>query len=281
MAEPVELTPGARDPRLPHRARARAWRHGAGLGGDAAEPRSPRRPQGDRRRLTAEPGFEQRFRTEARHGRDASTHDAVLPIYDHGALDDGRLFLAMKLIDGPDLSAVLARARGAPAAGGRHRCCCRSRRRSMPRTSCDLIHRDVKPSNVLLERAQGRLAPVPRGLRARQAARSGASSTRAPATSSGTVDFMAPEQARGDRMIDGRVDVYAFGCLLYTHHHRREPLPARHETRRCSLTSTTLRPCRRGCVPGLPRAGRPCRPARDGEGRRPSRALRRSAHALA
>ena len=162
--------------------------------------------------ITENPGFEARFRTEARMAARVN-HDAVLPVYDHGTLDDGRLFLAMKLVDGPDLGSVLAERRSlaleeavalllpiAEALDAAH--------------ESDLVHRDVKPSNVLLERHKDGWRPF---LADFGLARPRSAAVKLTRTGNvvGTPDFMAPEQARGDRDIDGRADVYAFGCMLY------------------------------------------------------------------
>ena len=74
-----------------------------------------------------------------------------------------------------------------------------------------LIHRDVKPANILLERGSGRAVLVDFGL-----ARHLNAETRMTATGvvMGTVDYIAPEQARG-RAIDGRADIYSLGIMFY------------------------------------------------------------------
>jgi len=162
--------------------------------------------------IAADPGFEERFRREAQMAARVD-HDAVLPVFDHGVLDDGRLFLAMKLIEGPDLSAVLAEHGSLPLQ--------QAVALLLPIAEAldaaheqDLIHRDVKPSNVLLERQKDGWRPYLADFGLAKPRSAAAVHTRT-GNVVGTVAFMAPEQARGDRMIDGRVDVYAFGCLLY------------------------------------------------------------------
>jgi len=162
--------------------------------------------------IEMEVGFDERFRTEAQMAARVD-HNAVLPVYDHGRLDDGRLFLTMKLVNGQDLGALLAE-RGplsvpqavgillpiAEALDAAH--------------DAGLIHRDVKPSNVLLEPQGGSWRPYLADFGLAKPHTGHAKRTRTGEVV-GTVNYMAPEQARGDRTLDGRVDVYAFGCLLY------------------------------------------------------------------
>ena len=77
-----------------------------------------------------------------------------------------------------------------------------------------LVHRDVKPANVLLEgeaEADQRVYLTDFGLARRVEATSGVTATGAFV---GTLDYVAPEQIRGDR-VDARADVYALGCVLF------------------------------------------------------------------
>jgi len=75
-----------------------------------------------------------------------------------------------------------------------------------------VVHRDVKPDNVLLEEGHAVVADF--GI-----ARAVASSAEGPITATGVAlgspAYMSPEQATGERGIDGRADVYALGCVLY------------------------------------------------------------------
>ncbi len=162
--------------------------------------------------VEADPGFDERFRTEAQMAARVD-HPAVLPVFDHGRLDDGRLFLTMKLVSGPDLGAVLEEQGPLPAAQAVGILLPIAEALDAAHDA-GLIHRDVKPSNVLLEPQGGSWRPY---LADFGLAKSHAGNVKHTRTGNvvGTVDYMAPEQARGARTIDGRVDVYAFGCLLY------------------------------------------------------------------
>lgn len=212
MAEPAPLAPGVEI--SGYRIERALGRGGMGEVWEATQLSLDRRVAlkviaGDK---ANEPGFEERFRREARMAASVN-HDAVLPIYHHGTLDDGRLFLTMKLIDGPDLSELIEE-RGrltlqeavaillpiAEALEAAH--------------ERKLIHRDVKPSNVLLEQHKGGWRPY---LADFGLARPQKGSVKYTQTGEvvGTVDFMAPEQVHGNTAIDGRADVYAFGGLLY------------------------------------------------------------------
>jgi serine/threonine-protein kinase len=201
--------------------------------------------------VAADPGFEQRFRFEAQMAARV-THDAVLPVYDHGALDDGRLYLAMKLINGPDLSAVLAQ-RGALPLREAVSLLVPIAEALEAAHECDLIHRDVKPSNVLLEPHKGGWRPYLADFGLAKPRSDGAKHTRTGKVV-GTADFMAPEQARGDRTIDGRVDVYAFGCLLYRTITGENPYPRDTENATMLAHVNDAPPVPSRLVPALPRA---------------------------
>lgn len=136
-------------------------------------------------------------------------HPNVVPVYEAGERD-GRLFIAMRYVAGPDLAGIL-RAEGALAP-----------RRVMALASQiaaaldaaharDLVHRDVKPSNVLVDRQGGHehcyLADF--GL-----TRSISSADAPDGQMVGTIDYVAPEQVRGDT-VDGRADQYALACLMF------------------------------------------------------------------
>jgi len=162
-------------------------------------------------RLAADPAFRTRVEREARTAARID-HPAVVDVYDHGIdhrIDpDGPLvFLVMELVDGGTLRDVI-RARGGlgvPAAfavmeqvlsglAAAHR--------------LGLVHRDVKPENVLISRA-GEVKVADFGLVT--------ASSQAPSTAGmimGTVAYLSPEQvATGNA--DARSDVYAAGIMLY------------------------------------------------------------------
>jgi YVTN family beta-propeller protein len=156
--------------------------------------------------LADDVSFRERFLTESRVAASLE-HPNVVPIHDAGEID-GQLYIAMRLVDGTDLKAVLREGPLEPAravhileqiAGALDAAHARG-----------LVHRDVKPSNVLLdEREHVYLADF--GL---SRYLGDAALPLGPAKSLGTADYVAPEQIRGEEA-DGRADVYSLGCLLY------------------------------------------------------------------
>jgi Protein kinase domain len=135
-------------------------------------------------------------------------HPNVVPIYDAGDVD-GRLYLAMRHVEGTDLMALLRAERKLDAA--RALALAGQVGNALDATHArGLVHRDVKPSNVLLDQDEHvYLADL--GLTQRleeQGARAGEN------RSVGTPAYLAPEQIEG-QPIDERVDVYSLGCLLY------------------------------------------------------------------
>ena len=130
----------------------------------------------------------------------------MIPIYEAGE-HDGQLYLAMRFVEGSDLRTILQReeklspertlavlAQVADALDAAHRRA--------------LVHRDVKPANVLLDE-DGHAYLTDFGI-TKQVGGDSTDTGRVV----GTLDYLAPEQIRGDP-VDGRADVYALGCLLY------------------------------------------------------------------
>jgi serine/threonine-protein kinase len=141
-------------------------------------------------------------------------HPNVIPIYEAGASGDD-LFIAMRFVEGTDLRALLS-AEGAlqPA-----RALAIARQVAAALDAAHeqgLVHRDVKPGNVLIARPRGSEAGEhvylsDFGLTKRSASESGVTGT---GQFVGTLDYAAPEQFKGGGS-DARTDVYSLGCVLF------------------------------------------------------------------
>ena len=153
-----------------------------------------------------EPGFRERFERESRVAA-AIDHPNVIPVYAAGE-EHGHLYLVMRYVGGADLQGLLARERWLPAErvaaiAGQVGAALDAAH------AAGLVHRDVKPANVLLGGEHVYLADF--GL-----SHVVGSDTRLTTTGQwvGTADFMAPEQFTGAE-VDARADVYALGCVLH------------------------------------------------------------------
>jgi predicted Ser/Thr protein kinase len=160
--------------------------------------------------LAADPEFRRRFEDEA----DAAAsieHTNVLPIYETGEYR-GLLYLAMRYIDGIDLRQWLIENGSMPPARAADVVLQVGKALDAAHAN-GLVHRDVKPGNVLLspQRGEDHVYLTDFGLAKKSS--SAAQFTRT-GTWVGTVDYVAPEQIRGER-IDARADVYSLGCVLY------------------------------------------------------------------
>lgn len=163
--------------------------------------------------LSADPRFRERFVRESRIA--ASLEDPnVIPIYESGEAD-GELFIAMRYVPGTDLKSLIEREGALPA--GRVVSILTQVARALDAAHAQgLIHRDVKPANVLLIPAQdtGRPDTVylsDFGLTKRASSDSGLTGT---GQFVGSLDYAAPEQFEG-KPLTRRTDVYSLGCLLY------------------------------------------------------------------
>ena len=135
-------------------------------------------------------------------------HPNVVPIYDAGDVD-GRVYLAMRLVDGNDLGTLL-RAEGALEPARAIAICSQVAAALDAAHERGLVHRDVKPSNVLLDVSE-HVYLADFGLTRRLADDRGPASED---SAGGTPAYLAPEQFDGDP-VDGRTDVYSLGCVLY------------------------------------------------------------------
>ncbi len=137
-------------------------------------------------------------------------HPHILPLYDSGDAD-GALFYVMPLVEGESLRDRLNRERQLPIEDA-----LRIAREVADALSYahsrGIVHRDIKPENILLESGHAVVADF--GIARAVSAAGGESLTRT-GMAIGTPQYMSPEQASGEKDVDGRSDLYALGCVLY------------------------------------------------------------------
>jgi eukaryotic-like serine/threonine-protein kinase len=163
--------------------------------------------------LARDATFQMRFRREAQNAA-ALNHPAIVAVYDtgeeHGPSGEELPYIVMEFVNGRTLKEVLT------AEG-----------RLMPRRALEItadicsalefshrhgiIHRDIKPGNVMLTQT-GQVKVMDFGIA--RALASGASTMTQTSAVIGTAQYLSPEQARGEA-VDARSDVYATGCVIY------------------------------------------------------------------
>ena len=172
--------------------------------------------------MARDPLFVARFQREAR-AASALSHPSICTIYDVGE-EDGRPFIAMEYLEGTPLnrritgcpmpietvlSLAIDMAAGLEAAHAK-----------------GIIHRDIKPGNIfvldavrakILDFGLAKMCPKARSPKARRAVSNrfaAAEPVTDPGTTIGTVEYMSPEQARGEAL-DERTDLFSFGAVVY------------------------------------------------------------------
>ena len=163
--------------------------------------------------LARDATFQERFRREAQNAA-ALNHPAIVAVYDTGeevsATGDRLPFIVMEFVNGRTLKEVLA-----------------TEQRIQPRRALEIIadicaalefshrhgiiHRDIKPGNVMLTQ-NGQVKVMDFGIA--RALASGATTMTQTSAVIGTAQYLSPEQARGEA-VDARSDVYAAGCVLF------------------------------------------------------------------
>lgn len=156
--------------------------------------------------LAADEKFFERFQLEGINAARLD-HPNIVPIYEAGE-DAGYAFLAMKLIDGESFASVIARHRRL-ALDETLRVLTNVARALDHAHGMGFVHRDVKPANVLIDRA-GNVFLTDFGL----SKNLGSRGITATGQWMGTAEYMAPEQAAG-RAVDYRADLYALGCMAF------------------------------------------------------------------
>ena len=200
-------------------------------------------------KLSVDRRFRERFRLESRLAASID-HPNVIPIYEAGEAE-GRLYIAMRYVDGTDMRSLLDKAGALEP------------RRAVELTSQvadgleaaharGLVHRDVKPSNVLIasqgEREHVYLADF--GLTKTEGE---ADDDDATPRLSGTVDYVAPEQIT-EGTGGASADVYALGCVLYEALTGQVPYPRSSELETLWAHVDDAPPAPSKTRPNLPRA---------------------------
>jgi serine/threonine-protein kinase len=142
------------------------------------------------------------------------SHPHIVPIHSVGEGPDGLVYFVMAYVDGESLAARLKRRERLPP---------EEARRIMMETAdalgaghaLGIIHRDVKPDNILLEGSRGRTVLTDFGIAKALTSTTGPGTLTATGVAIGTPHYMSPEQAAGDREIDGRSDIYSLGVVGY------------------------------------------------------------------
>lgn len=148
-----------------------------------------------------------RFQREILVGQQLAAHPGIVPVIDAGALESGELFCVMELVEGEEFSkrivagieqreAVRLVIEVAEAVAHAH--------------SQGVIHRDLKPQNVIVSQGKARLTDF-------GVAKAMDESDNLTATGAvmGTMTYMSPEQVEDSKRVDARTDVYGLGSILY------------------------------------------------------------------
>jgi serine/threonine-protein kinase len=163
------------------------------------------------------PDLAYRKEIRARFMRESQTaarlsHPHIVPIHSVGEAN-GLVYFVMGYVDGESLGARLKRRGRVPVEEGR-----RVMKETADALGCahtlTIIHRDIKPDNILLDGTRRRVMVTDFGI-AKALSDVGTGTLTGTGVAIGTPTYMSPEQAAGDRELDARSDIYALGVVAY------------------------------------------------------------------
>ena len=170
--------------------------------------------------LARQPDVVARFQREAQAASTLS-HPNVVGVYDVNTAPDGRPFLVAELLEGEPLGEYLSKLKKLPL-GEAVRIARQVSRALGAAHDHGIVHRDIKPENVFLVDGGSLVKVIDFGI---SKVGHGNDNLTKTGTVMGTPDYMAPEQARGDK-VDSRADIYAVGAILYRSLTGRKPFTA-------------------------------------------------------
>ena len=141
-------------------------------------------------------------------------HPRIVPVVSAGQSGDDVLYYTMPFIEGETLRALVDRERQLSL----------DRALAIARDVADalhyahgrnIVHRDIKPDNILIERETGRAVVTDFGIARAIERAADENSVTSTGFTLGTPTYMSPEQAGAERDLDGRSDIYSLGCVLY------------------------------------------------------------------
>jgi serine/threonine-protein kinase len=153
-----------------------------------------------------DPDFSSRFRQEAQNAASLN-HPNIVGVYDYGQ-DEAGPFIVMELVDGEDLASIVKRSGALPPRQAA-RITAEAARALHAAHQRGIVHRDVKPGNVMISR-DGQVKVTDFGI-ARAMAEA---QMTLPGVTLGSVHYFSPEQARGDQTTAAS-DIYSLGIVLY------------------------------------------------------------------
>jgi serine/threonine protein kinase len=162
--------------------------------------------------LAAQPDKLERFRREARHGT-GLRHKNIVRIYEFCEVGD-TFFLVLELVHGIDLHEYIKQ-KGKLEPREARRIIVQAARALDYIHRKGLVHRDIKPANFLLTRQLGQTVVKLTDLGLAREVNDEDFRVTRDGTTVGTVDYMAPEQARDSSLSDIRSDIYSLGCTWY------------------------------------------------------------------
>ena len=161
--------------------------------------------------LAFQKDIRERFTREAQTAAKLS-HPHIVPIHTVGE-GQGLVYFVMGYVDGESVAGRIRR-RGKLPVDEARRIMAEAADALSAAHALSIIHRDIKPDNILLEGSRGRVMVTDFGIAKALSSTSGATLTGA-GVAIGTPAFMSPEQAAGEREIDGRSDVYSLGVVAF------------------------------------------------------------------